>query len=239
MFLKKVVIDQRRFPSRDAYPFNLKIFQETSTVEFPTPVTIFSGENGTGKSTFLTALCQRCNIHIWEGPYKQRCHNNPYERMLERALDIEWADGPVPGSFFSPELFRHFSQLVDEWAASSTGLLDYFGGKSLMEQSHGQSCLSYFKSRFKVKGIHFLDEPEAALSPISQLEFLRVLSDVSDAGISQFIISTHSPILMSYGQATIYNFDNHSIDRISYKDTHHYKIYRDFFNRQELAGVHP
>jgi predicted ATPase len=229
MFLKKAVIDQRRFPTRDAYPFSLKIFQETSSIEFQTPITIFSGENGTGKSTLLTALCRKCNIYIWEGVYKQRCNNNPYEKMLERALDIEWNDGPVPGSFFSPELFRHFSQLVDEWAASSPGLLDYFGGKSLMEQSHGQSYLSYFKARFKVKGIYFLDEPEAALSPMSQLEFLRVLSEMSEAGIAQFIISTHSPIFMSCKQATIYNFGSHSIDRISYKDTRHYKVYRDFF----------
>jgi len=232
MFLKKTIIDQRRFPTRDAYPFNLKIFQETSSIEFRTPVTIFSGENGTGKSTLLSALCRKCNIYMWEGAYIQRCHNNPYENMLERALDIEWSNGSVPGSFFSPELFRHFSQLVDEWANSSPGILDYYGGKSLMEQSHGQSCLSYFKSRFKVKGIHFLDEPEAALSPASQLEFLKVLSEVSEAGLAQFIISTHSPILMSCNHATIYNFDNHAIDRISYKDTHHYKVYRDFFKGQ-------
>jgi len=232
MFLKKAVIDQRRFPTRDVYPFNLKIFQDTSSIEFQTPVTIFSGENGTGKSTLLTALCRKCNIYMWEGLYTQRFHNNPYEKMLSNVLNIEWQDGAVPGSFFSPELFLHFSQLVDEWANSSPEILDYYGGKSLMEQSHGQSCLSYFKSRSKVKGIHFLDEPEAALSPASQLEFLKVLSKVSEAGIAQFIISTHSPILMSCNHATIYNFDNHTIDRISYKDTHHYKVYRDFFKGQ-------
>jgi predicted ATPase len=228
MFLKKAIIDQRRFPTRDAYPFNLEIFQNTTAVEFNTPVTIFTGENGTGKSTLLAALCRKCNIYMWEGLFMQRCHNNPYEKMLSNALSIEWNDGPVPGSFFSPELFLHFSQLVDEWASSSPGILDYYGGKSLMEQSHGQSCLSYFKSRFKVKGIHFLDEPEAALSPASQLEFLKVLSETSEAGVAQFLISTHSPILMSCKGATIYNFDN-TIGRISYKDTQHYKIYRDFF----------
>lgn len=230
MFLKKATIDQTRFPTRDVYPFNLSIFQKTSSLEFPAPVTIFSGENGTGKSTLLSALCRRCDIYIWEGTYRQRCTNNPYEKMMDRVLDIEWYNGSVPGTFFSPELFRHFSQLVDEWEASSPGLMNFFGGKSLMTKSHGQSCLAYFKSRFKVKGIHFLDEPEAALSPTSQLEFLKIITEMGEAGIAQFIISTHSPIIMSCGRATTYNFDNNSIDAISYKDIPHYRIYKEFFS---------
>jgi len=229
MFLKKAAINKDRFPTRDAYPFNLAVFQETASVEFQTPVTIFAGENGTGKSTLLSALCRKCNIYMWEGTYRPGCTSNPYERMLDRTLDIEWHSGSVPGSFFSPELFRHFSQLVDEWAGSSPGLLDYFGGKSLMTQSHGQSCLAYFRSRFKVKGIHFLDEPEAALSPASQLEFVQEVSEMSSAGIAQFIISTHSPIIMSCENAVIYSFDSSSITPVSYRDTSHYRIYREFF----------
>jgi predicted ATPase len=231
MFLKRAIIDQNRFPTREAYPFNLEIFQRTSSLEFNAPVTIFAGENGTGKSTLLTALCRKCNIYIWEGEDRRRCTYNPYEDTLYSALDIEWHDESVPGSFFSPELFRHFSQLVDEWAEASPGLLDYFGGSSLMTQSHGQSCLSYFKSRFKIKGIHFLDEPEAALSPASQVEFVKVITEMSEAGIAQFFISTHSPIIMSCKQAIIYSFDGIPIDRISYKDTSHYRIYKDFFSR--------
>ncbi|MFA5367563.1 MAG: AAA family ATPase [Dehalococcoidia bacterium] len=229
MFLKKATIDHNRFPTRSEYPFNLEIFQRTSSLEFDTPVTIFAGENGTGKSTLLTALCRKCNIYMWEGEYRRRCTNNPYENMLDSALDIEWLDDSVPGSFFSPELFRHFSQLVDEWAESSPGLLDYFGGKSLLIQSHGQSCLSYFKARFKIKGIHFLDEPEAALSPASQVEFVKVITEMGEAGIAQFFVSTHSPIIMSCAHATIYSFDSIPINRISYRDTSHYRIYKDFF----------
>ena len=229
MFLKKAIIDQKRFPTMDAYPFNLPILQQTREIEFPTPITIFSGENGTGKSTLLSALCRRCNIYIWEGSQRARYEFNPYEKMLDQALTIEWADGSVPGSFFSPELFRHFSQLVDEWARESPGLLEYFGGKSFVTQSHGQSCMAYFKSRFKVKGIHFLDEPEAALSPASQLALAEVLSEMSGTTQAQFIISTHSPILMACPRAILYSFDSNSIQRIAYKETTHYRVYKEFF----------
>jgi len=230
MHLSFVTINHDRFPTTEAYPFNLPILQKTLMLEFQNPVTIFTGENGTGKSTLLRALCHRCNIHIWEGMPRTQFKINRYENMLHQALDIQWTNGSVPGSFFSPELFRNFSQLVDEWAISNPGLLEYFGGKSLITQSHGQSCMAYFKSIYKVKGLHFMDEPETALSPGTQLDLLDVLTEMSTAGHAQFIISTHSPILMSCRNAEVYSFDNHSIKRTSYKKTQHYKIYKDFFN---------
>jgi predicted ATPase len=229
MHLRQVIIDQHRFPTQDSYPFNLPILQQSRTLELTSPVTLFVGENGTGKSTLLQALCRRCNIHIWEGMYRTRATTNRYENMLPGALDIRWNAGPVPGSFFSPELFRNFSQLVDEWAVNNPGLLDYFGGDSLITQSHGQSSMAYFRSIYKVRGVHFLDEPEAALSPQTQLELLALLTDMSRAGHAQFIISTHSPILMSLQQAVLYSFDNDVIQATSYRDTRHYKVYKNFF----------
>ncbi len=230
MHINKITINQDRFPTNKAYPFNLPIFQNTKTLDLKMPVTIFIGENGAGKSTLLKAMCNRCKIHIWEGVDRVRYELNRFENKLPNALDIQWVNGSVPGSFFSPELFRNFSQLLDEWAVNSPGILEYFGGESLMTQSHGQSTMAYFRSMYQKKGLYFLDEPEAALSPKTQLDLLGLLNDISANGNSQFIISTHSPILMSCRQAEIFSFDDHSIERIAFKETPHYKVYKDFFS---------
>ena len=230
MHINKIVINQNRFPTKKAYPFNLSILQNTKALDLTTPVTVFTGENGTGKSTLLKAMCCRCNIHIWEGVYRTRYEVNQFEDKLHHALDIQWVNGSVPGSFFSPELFRNFSQLVDEWAINSPGILEYYGGASLLTKSHGQSCMAYFKSMYNKKGLYFLDEPEAALSPKTQLDLLGLLNEMSIKGNAQFIISTHSPILMSCRQAELYSFDNNSIERIAFKDSPHYKVYNEFFN---------
>jgi predicted ATPase len=108
-------------------------------------------------------------------------------------------------------------------------MLDYFGGKSLITQSHGQSLMSYFTSRYQRKGIYFLDEPETALSPKSQLGLLQILKQMGDAGHAQFIIATHSPILLACPGAEIFSFDSIPILTITYEETDHYLVYRDFF----------
>jgi predicted ATPase len=233
MHLKQVTIGQEDFPTRDHYPFTLPVLLNTRTVVFNRPVTLFVGENGTGKSTLLKAICRRCNIHIWEGAYRTRFEVNRFENALPQALKPEWTAGPVPGSFFSAELFRNFSQLVDEWAASNPGLLEYFGGKSLVSQSHGQSFMAFFKAIYKVKGLHLLDEPETALSPQSQLALHDVLTRMGRAGHAQFIIATHSPILMSCPDAVAYSFDQIPLAPVDVRTTSHYRIYRDFFRAQD------
>jgi len=228
MYINKITINHNRFPSQKVYPFHLSILQNTDALDLKTPVTIFIGENGTGKSTLLKAICERCNIYIWEGVSRTRYKTNPFEDKLQHALDIEWVNGSATGSFFSPEIFRNFSQLVDEWAVNSPGILEYYGGKSLLTQSHGQSTMAYFRSMYGRKGLYFLDEPEAALSPGTQLDLLALLNEKS-RNDAQFIISTHSPILMSCKQAEILSFDGPSIQPIDLKSTSHYKIYHQFF----------
>jgi predicted ATPase len=149
---------------------------------------------------------------------------------LNRAIDLEWIDGHVAGSFFDSQVFRNFAQILDDWAVSDPDVLAYFGGHSLMQQSHGQSIMSFFKSRFKIKGLYILDEPETALSPKSQIELLTLLRDTSSIGKAQFIIATHSPILLACPEARILSFDHETIRTVEYEDTEYYRIYKQFLD---------
>jgi predicted ATPase len=110
------------------------------------------------------------------------------------------------------------------------GLAEYFGGKSLVSQSHGQSLMAFFKSRLKIKGLYLLDEPETALSPKTQLTLLSLLKKISQTGIAQFIIATHSPILLACPDARILSFDEIPVREIEYHNTLHYRIYKDFMH---------
>ncbi len=230
MHLKSVTLHPEKYPTRDCYPFNLPVFQRTERIAFPAPVTLVVGENGTGKSTLLEALCKASGIHIWQDTGKVRYKRNPYEDRLDECLSLEWADGRVPGSFFGSDVFAYFTQVLDEWAVSDPGQLRYFGGESLVTKSHGQSLMSYFRARYKIEGLYFLDEPETALSPRSQLELLDLLTRMSRLGHAQFIVATHSPILLACPGATIYSFDRVPLEPVAYEETEHYRIYHDFMH---------
>ena len=226
--LKEVKLLSDQYPTRNHYPFNINVLQQTRSIKFSSPVTFFMGENGSGKSTLLEALAHRCKIYIWRGIERTRCENNPFEEQLYLYIEVEWTDGLVPGSFFSSQIFRNFAQLLDEWEADNPGQIDYFGGKSLLTQSHGQSLMSFFKARYKIKGLYLLDEPETALSPKSQLQLLKLLQDMSALGHAQFIIATHSPILLACPGSVIYSFDHTPVKTVHYEDTEHYQIYKSF-----------
>lgn len=226
--ITSVTLHPEKYPSDCHYPFSLPIFNQTKQMLFETPVTFFVGENGTGKSTLLEALALASNIHIWRKHEGARYQVNQYEKQLCKYISIEWANGRVPGSYFGSEIFYDFRRILDSWAASDPGQLKYFGGESLVTQSHGQSMMSYFRSRYKIRGIYFLDEPETALSPKSQLELLYILRENSKEGHAQFIIATHSPILLAYEDAKIYSFDHSPTSVIEYQETEHYQIYKSF-----------
>ncbi len=222
-------IHSDQFPQEDIYPFNLDVLKKTKSIHFTSPVTFFVGENGSGKSTLLKSIAYRANIHIWKGFERSRYIKNKYEEELYRYTSLQWIDGLVPGAFFAAEMFRNFSQLLDEWASTDPGVLQYFGNKSLMVQSHGQSHMAFFKHRFSLKGFYLLDEPENALSPKTQLKLLEVLYSSMESSQAQFIIATHSPILLSLKGARILGFDSAPIREIAYRDTEQYKVYKDFF----------
>jgi predicted ATPase len=229
MHLIKVKINSDQYPTRRFYPFNLPVLRETSELAFRSRVVFFVGENGSGKSTLLEAITRKCGVGIWHKPKRHVAHHNPFETRLAQYISVTWANGNVPGSLFRAETFHDFADFLDDVALCDPGRLEYHGGQILNTLSHGEGILSYFSGRYHIKGIYFLDEPEAALSPASQVKFLQQLQELEAEGHAQFIIATHSPILLAYPGAQIFSFDLPRIQEVAYEDTTHYKIYKQFF----------
>ncbi|RPJ50356.1 MAG: AAA family ATPase [Methanobacteriota archaeon] len=230
MHISHVRLLRDRFPTREHYPFNLAIFTTTESIALSRPVTFFIGENGTGKSTLLRAIAQGCGIYLWEESQRRRFHYNRYENDLHACIELVWTGEKVPGSFFSSETFRYFAEVLDEWAAADPGTLDHVGGESLMEKSHGLRHTAFFASHFRAGGLYFLDEPENALSPKMQIRLLKLFQMIGSIGNAQFIIATHSPILLAYPDAEIFSFDRSSIEKVAYEETDYYRMYKDFLN---------
>ncbi|MGA2508024.1 MAG: AAA family ATPase [Chitinispirillaceae bacterium] len=237
MHIATITLHPERFPDRAVYPFNQPVFRNTGRIEFRTNVTFFAGENGSGKSTLLKAISRKSGVHIWADDCWSRAHFNPHEESLFQYLDIAWAAGPKPGAFFSAETYEHMARMIDVWAATDPGLLDYFGGKSLLEQSHGESFMSFFTSRYTIEGVYFLDEPETALSPGKQLAFLEFLQKMERDGHAQFFIATHSPILLSCVNASILSFERSQIKKVPYHETEHFRVYRDFIMNRNTSDI--
>jgi predicted ATPase len=229
MYVRQILIDGDGFPSHRIYPFNVPAIRETRELTLREPIVFFVGENGSGKSTLLEAITKKCGIHIWDKPRRHIAHHNPYETKLADYVKVSWTNGRVPGSLFRSETFHDFADFLDDVALCDPGRLEYHGGRILNTLSHGQGILTYFSGRFRVKGLYFLDEPEAALSPVSQIEFLRMLQRIAAEGQAQFIIATHSPILLACPGAQILSFDSSRIEEVAYEDTAHYRIHKQFF----------
>jgi len=237
MYFQKITVNSRKFPTTDVYPFSMSIFHESPCLQFKTPVTFFVGENGSGKSTLLRAITRACGVHIWAESDKRRFEDNPYENDLHRYIDVNWVNKSVPGAFFSAELFDYFARSLDDWAVNDPGLLEYFGGLSLLSQSHGQSVMAFIRAQSQRGGVYFLDEPETALSPVRQIELLRLLQEVGKQGKTQWVIATHSPILLGFPQAHIYSFNTAPLSTVDYESTDYFTVYRDFLaDREKYLG---
>ncbi|MHA6259378.1 AAA family ATPase [Sporosarcina sp. CAU 1771] len=230
MFLRKITLLQEKIPSQENYPFSIPIIKNLREITIENNVTFFVGENGSGKSTLLEAIADRCDFNTAGGG-----RNNSYdvyasESELGKYIRLSWLPKITNGFFLRAESFYNFATHIDE--TDDNGFQSY-GGKSLHQQSHGESFFSLFLHRFKGKAIYLLDEPEAALSPSKQLSFLRIIHDLTLKGDVQFIIATHSPILLGYPNASILSFDNDRITEIDYEMTDHYKITKFFMDRRE------
>lgn len=230
MHLKGARIHGDRFPAETFYPFNISSIAGTHDLAFRRPVAFFLGENGSGKSTLLDAISRKCGFHVWDKPRRHLAHNNPYETRLAEFLTVSRAGERVPGSVFRAEAYRELSDFLDDVAVCDPGRLHYQGGRILNNLSHGEGMLSYFGQRFQRKGLFLLDEPESALSPTNQVRFLRLLQRIESKCCAQFIIATHSPLLLAYPGAQLFCFDGAQIEEVAYEDTTHFRVYQQFFS---------
>jgi predicted ATPase len=230
-FLLRVASLPERIDGAD-YPFNIRAFARGIDVAFRNNVTFFVGENGSGKSTLLEAVAECCGFNP-EGGSRDHHRAVLVDRSpLAQALRLSWRPKVTNGFFMRAESFYNFATYIQEVSD-----LRAYGGKSLHQQSHGESFLALFANRFK-QGIYILDEPEAALSPQRQLTFLKIIHDLTTAGHAQFLIATHSPILLAYPGAVLFSLDGDAIQETDYRETPHFLITRDFLNSPERFFKH-
>lgn len=221
------------------YPFSLPIIKNLQEIIFPTAVTFFVGENGSGKSTLLEAIACKAGFGT-EGGSKHINFQTSHERTYTPAqrfadqLTLSWRQKPKDGYFFRAESFYNVANYLDN---VDDGTKSY-GGKSLHDQSHGESFLAFFTHRMGKGGFFILDEPEAALSPARQLALLVIMYQLCKDKNTQFLIATHSPILLAYPHATIYSCDADRLTKIAYKDTEHYQITKQFLDDPERYMHH-
>lgn len=228
MYLKSCKVLQEQIVNQEVYPFNIPSLHGLHELEFPTNVTFFVGENGSGKSTLLEAIADCCDFNTAGGGRQNTFEVHKAESALGEYIRLSWWPKVSNGFFLRAETFYQFASHLDEVALWERVPYAAYGGRSLHHQSHGESFLSLFMNRFKGKAIYLLDEPEAALSPTRQLSLLKIMKDLERE--AQFIIATHSPILLGYPNATIYSFDDGKIENIRYEDTIHYIVTKRFLN---------
>ena len=176
MYLQRIKIDSEKFPVRDTFPFNIKAFQATEDLEIESKIVFFSGENGVGKSALLDAIARKCGLMPWGGSKTHRFHSNPYETQLAQFIKLYFSTRPKYGFHFRAEVFFNFASSLDDILLDDPDRSQYYGGSSLNAKSHGESFLTFFQSySFNIDGLYLLDEPESALSPRSQVEFVKIL----------------------------------------------------------------
>jgi len=227
-FIRAIKLRQEK-QGLEPYVARLAVLKDLDSLEMEKPVTFFIGENGTGKSTLLEAIAVGYGFNP-EGGSKNFNFSSceTHSNLNQYITVVKGIRQPKDGFFLRAESFYNVATEVDR-----LGNLDSYGGRSLHEQSHGESFMSLIINRFWGNGIYILDEPEAALSPSRQMALLCRIHDLVKQG-SQFIIATHSPILMAYPDADIYLADrDRKITLTEYQETEHYKLTRDFINHPD------
>ena len=236
-FISRITLLRDKAPSFDAYPFSLPAVRALDTLEPHRKVTFLVGENGSGKSTLLEAIAVSMGFNPEGGTknfrFGTRASHSPLHEYLRIAKGFK---RPRDGFFLRAESFFNVAteiEQLDDEPGFGPPIISSYGGKSLHEQSHGESFLALIANQFDGGGLFVLDEPEAALSPNRLLVLLGLIDTLARQQRSQFIIATHSPILLAYPHATIYELSSKGIRSVEYEETEHYRITLDFLRNRD------
>lgn len=240
-YIKSIDLKKDQIPSYNQFPFNLPVIQMFKKLTFHPNVTYIVGENGMGKSTLLEGIAVALGFNPEGGSRNFNFSSYDSHSILDEYLRV--AKGmflPKDGFFFRAETYYNLATDIEELDNEPLGgarVIDRFGGKSLHEQSHGEAFFATFIHRFEGNGVYILDEPEAALSPLRQMSTLSRIHDLVHQG-AQFIISTHSPIIMAYHDAKIMELTENGMAERRLEETGHYQMMKQFFDNKDRMLHH-
>jgi len=232
-FLKEIQLKRDMVPSFDTYPFQIPAIRSLNSLKFHPDVTFIIGENGSGKSTLIEAIALHMGLST-EGGSKNaqfQTHNNS-SQLFNYLTGIKSFKKPTDYFFLRAESYYNLATYMENAYESEKDRDTFerqYGVKSLHECSHGESFMATLTNRLTGNGLYIFDEPEAALSPNRQMAALSLINTLVNEN-SQFIIATHSPILLAYPGATIYQLDDSGIKQVRYEETEHYMVTKHFLN---------
>lgn len=234
-YLRSLKFREDFTPDVESFPYTIPAVRDIEQIQFDPAVTFFVGENASGKSTVLEATAAVAELNPEGGSRHLQFEERPALSVLPEQIRPVWNPGREEDSYFlRAESFFNVATRLENLPGQS---MEPYGGRSPHEQSHGESFLNLVQNRFGSNGLYLMDEPEAALSPKGQLGLLARIDELVDRD-SQFIIATHSPILMAYPDATIYLFSERGIETVEYEETEHYELYRNFLEKPERYFQH-